>query len=418
MSNGISIALGLDIDAYIRLAVMFSPDQAICVQGPAGVGKSESTDQIAALLRSDFYKDVENCKRMTAALKHNKAVNKVLKKYGADVWKYEFGIPVIMRRLSQITEGDIVGIPFLNDRGGGKQSTQFRPTDWLLDACDYPCILFLDERNRALEGVKQAVFELQDSKAFYGNSLHDETRVFVAENIGDQFNVQQLDPAEISRVALIHLKPSVKAWLAWAGDINAGAIFPWIVEYIRQNPGDLEHSGDFEAGKKYPDRRGWTRLSRELHYSGLLDNPGDITFYQMTSAMLGPEIGTKFWNYCKDRNKQVSAQDVVTDWKTAKARVSKDGNITGATYIELAHRVVDWFKKNDLTDAQALQIAAFMKDAPAEPRAAVWMAANAKKKSMFKLLPLVSDLVARTAGGQETETSTAASKPAPPKQRG
>lgn len=412
MSDTISQAISLDIDAYINLAVRLSPDQPVCVQGPAGIGKSESTDQIAALLRSDFYKDAANCERMTKALAHNKSVQKVLKKHRATVWQYEFGLPVIMRRLSQITEGDIVGIPYKKEREN-RVSTQFLPTDWLLDACDYPCILFLDERNRALEGVKQAVFEIQDSKAFYGNSLHEETRVYVAENIGDQFNVQQLDPAEISRVALIHLKPSVKAWCKWAGDKQQGNVFPLIVEYIRQNEGDLEHTKAFEAGKKYPDRRGWTRLSRELEFTGLTEDVNSLLFYQITATMVGPEIATKFWNYCKERDKQVSAEDIVTDWAKAKKRAGGD-TIPAAFYIELARRLGDWLKKNVLTKEQAEQVSAFMHDAPPEPRTAVWLDANSNKKSMFTLLPLVTELIARTAGAQGTATQTAV---APPKQK-
>lgn len=401
--QGISLAITLDIDDYIELATKFSPDQAICVQGPPGCGKSESTDQIAAKLRSDFYKDPTNCKLVAECLGHNKTVRKVLNKHKAQTWHYDFGIPVIMRRLSQLTEGDIVGIPFKKE-SNKRVSTQFLPTDWLLDAVDFPCILFLDERNRALEGVKQSVFELQDSKAFYGHSLHPETRVFVAENIGDQFNVQQLDPAEISRVALIHLNPSIEAWLKWATDEKAGNVSQLIIDFMRHDENAkkfLDHNESFEAGKKYQDRRAWANLSRELKFSGLENNIASIDFYRMSAAMVGPEVASKFWGFCKDKDRHVTAVEIVTDWAKAKRKAGTD--IQATMYIELAAKLVDWLKKTTPTPAQAQEIAKFMRDAPPEPCMTVWVAANSNKKTQMLLLPLTADFMVKRAGGAGRE---------------
>jgi hypothetical protein len=113
-----------------RLISSYGPEISICIRGRHAVGKSEGTYQSAQLLRDDFYKDPAN-----------------QEKYN---WTYEQGLPVIERRLSQLTEGDLTGMPDLSD---GRKSTVFKPCDWLIDACDRPVVLFLDERNRALEGV-------------------------------------------------------------------------------------------------------------------------------------------------------------------------------------------------------------------------------------------------------------------------
>ena len=124
------------------------------------------------------------------------------------VWTHDMGLPVIERRLSQMSEGDTIGLPKMEGR-----FTSFKPCDWLICSCDFPVLLFLDERNRALEQVKQSVFQLADSKAFYGHRLHPETIIVIAENIGDAYTVNQSDPAEISRAATVHLDPTKEEFI-------------------------------------------------------------------------------------------------------------------------------------------------------------------------------------------------------------
>jgi hypothetical protein len=373
---------------YISLLCSFSPNQAICIHGETGVGKSESVTQIARRLRSDFYKSQENCELVTACLKTNPLFAEELKLNKAECWKYEFGIPVIMRRLSQLTEGDVTGIPYKKDVALGaykRVSSQFLQTDWLLDARDFPCVLFLDERNRALEGVKQAVFELQDSKSFYGHKLHEDTRIYVAENVGDQYNVQQLEPAEISRVALIFLNPDVKSWISWAEKNNVNEL---IIDFINYNNDLLEHKGTYEPGKKYPDRRAWTRLSKELEQAKMFDNIKETRFYQMAAMMIGPEIAIKFWDFCKDRERETSAEEIAQSWEKVKKRITRNDIIPTKIYIGLCYKLTKWLSGPDapiLTEDQAKQIGNFMREVPAELKMDIWVACNSNKKNLFTM---------------------------------
>ena len=59
--------------------------------------------------------------------------------------------PVIDRRLSQMSEGDMIGLPSTDG-----EVTRFNPPDWYKRACDKPQVLFLDELNRATHEVRQA----------------------------------------------------------------------------------------------------------------------------------------------------------------------------------------------------------------------------------------------------------------------
>ena len=83
------------------------------------------------------------------------------------VYQYakEQGLPVVERRASQMTEGDLLGLPDLDDTTiKGQKITKFCAPDWLAQACNEAVVLFLDEVDRATMEVRQGIFELCDSR--------------------------------------------------------------------------------------------------------------------------------------------------------------------------------------------------------------------------------------------------------------
>jgi hypothetical protein len=368
-----------------------SPSIAVCVRGKHAIGKSEGVQQSATLARADFYRDPENCAKMASALRNEPHVAKRLAAAGGK-WTHDMGIPIIERRLSQMTEGDIIGLPEMESVGlnGTRRATAFRPCDWLINSVDFPVLLFLDERNRALEGVKQAVFQLTDSKAFYGNILHADTRVVIAENIGDAYTVNQSDPAEISRCATVELNATVEEWLEYARKHCHAAT----CEFILSNNKALEHTGTFEANRKYPDRRSWFKLDAELRRLGLFDHPEEHLFYVLSGAFLGTEIASLFHRFAKERDREVSAADIVKSWEQVKTRF-KDTGITNESFVELSSKLEEYNSKNLLDAVGFYNIACFMKDAPPEIRMSMWpwvIKGNvSNQKGLIKLLvPIIT----------------------------
>lgn len=387
----IAPAIQVGMKTFQRLLKTFSPNVSVCVRGRHAVGKSEGVYQSAEQIFSDFYKEPTNANKYA--------------------WLYSQGLPVIERRLSQLTEGDITGMPNLDEK---RESTQFKPCDWLIDACNRPVLLFLDERNRALEGVKQAVFQLMDSRAFYGYKLHPETRVVVAENVGELYTVNQTDPAEVSRAATMELNPTVGEWLEYAG--GRGNCHPMVVDFIRQNPNFLEFDPNapenakkvYESNKKYPDRRSWKKLDNELQLSGLIDRPGDEIFYAMVGSMVGVEAALKFTEFCKNYDRQVSAKDIVTDWAAAKRKLgikevlpsSQDEEANKAyeakyqaKFTELSHALIALSKQTTFTVEQAHQFSNFMKDCPAEPFMNTWAGIQGNTKNVYRIHKEIEDLL-------------------------
>ena len=126
------------------------------------------------------------------------------------VYQYaeQHGIEVVERRASQMTEGDLVGLPSIEGN-----STRFNPPDWFKAACDRPVVLFLDEVDRATLEVRQGIFELTDSRKLNGHHLHPDTLVFAAVNGGEhgaQYQVGEMDPAELDRWTVFDIEPSVE----------------------------------------------------------------------------------------------------------------------------------------------------------------------------------------------------------------
>lgn len=381
-----ALAMPVSMATFRDLITHTLPEYTICVRGRHAVGKSEGVYQAAKLIKTDFYKDPEN-----------------QRKYGVSP---EDGLPVIERRLSQMTEGDIIGLPFMSGEDEvdeqGRQvkfaSTQFKPCDWLIEACKRPVLLFLDERNRALDGVKQAVFQLADSKTFYGYKLHPETRIVIAENIGDEYQVQACDPAEISRCAIVvTLEPSVKEWIEYA----KGKCHDALVEFITLHENLLEHTGNFEANKKYPDRRAWFKLDRQLQALNLYDDPSNPLFRAYVGAFVGLEATTQFVKFCSERDRQVSGKDIAENWEKAKRRLMKGGTISAETYTECVNKLSTFLEKNQVNEKQAQEIAKFLWDCPPEPRMCCYSNLQKQPRNLVKVHPLVSNLIVATATGKE-----------------
>ena len=122
--------------------------------------------------------------------RHGIGKSTIVYQYGED-----HNLPVVERRASQMTEGDLLGLPKVDG-----ECTKWLPPEWLLTACRQPVVLFIDEIDRATVEVRQGFFELTDSRKIAGWTLHPKTLIFAAVNGGDhaaQYQVGEMDPAEL-----------------------------------------------------------------------------------------------------------------------------------------------------------------------------------------------------------------------------
>jgi hypothetical protein len=229
---------------------------------------------------------------------------------------------IVERRASQMTEGDLIGLPSISE---DKSSTQWNPPDWFMEACSRGVLLFLDEIDRAIPEVRQGIFELTDSRKINGYSLHDDTVIVAAVNGGDhssEYQVGEMDPAELDRYTVFDVEPTVEDWLTWA---KSGKVNHLIWDFINQNRSHLEHLDSFEPNKVYPSRRSWVRLDNTLsEISADMLSQDDSMMFTLSQAFVGFEAAISFRDFAVNYGKQVTVEDIIHE---GKIDVTKDFDI-------------------------------------------------------------------------------------------
>jgi hypothetical protein len=229
---------------------------------------------------------------------------------------YQFGKQinktVIERRVSQMTEGDTIGLPKISENG-----TEWILPDFIVKACNEPVILFFDELDRGTQEVRQSIFELCDSHKIAGHSLHPDTIIFAAINGGEsgsQYQVGELDPAELDRWTVFDCEPSIEDWLHWGKEV----VHPVVWDFINQNHQHLEHNKDFEPNKVYPSRRSWHRFSDCLANGAktlLKQGAINATVANLANAFVGLEATVAFCDFVKNYSFQVTPEDILDNGK-------------------------------------------------------------------------------------------------------
>jgi hypothetical protein len=304
----------MDIKTFVQVISKLPPHISVLAKGPTGIGKSHIVHQVGD----------------------------------------EINLPVIDRRLSQMTEGDIIGLPELIDG-----VTRFAPVDWFIRACKEPVVLFFDELNRATVEVQQCAFQIVLDRELNGHKLHAETRVYAAINEGSEYQVTDMDPALLRRFFVTKLEPTTADWLAWAKKI--GEIDPLIINFIKKYPAHLRHTGKMEPGQTYPNPASWDRLNQSLVYAGMeptecAGNAPDL-LYSMCTGFLGETTSIAFVDFVKNFEIKFSAEDVLDRWKNKKSAISK---LNSDKKNDLISILVAHFENNDITVTQSQNACKFI----------------------------------------------------------
>ena len=308
-------------------------------------------------------------------------------------------LPVVERRASQMTEGDLLGMPSPElIEVNGERASVFRPFEWFLRACTEPVVLFLDEVDRATTEVRQGIFELTDSRKLAGWSLHPDTIVVAAVNGGDhgsQYQVNEMDPAELDRYTVFDLEPTVEDWLDWAKE-NVDTV-AW--DFINQNRNHLEHNDDYEPNKVYPSRRSWKRLNDCLTEADLYAKEADQgLLFNLSTAFVGFEAAVSFLDFFKNYDHQVTWQQIVDD---GDVHLTNSFDINGhCAMIEKMEASVLF--EEDLTDTQLDNLASYFEALPSEVAMKLWTAVGAKavekKDNIVKFHARVRDSLIKILG--------------------
>jgi len=278
-------------------------------------------------------------------------------------------LPVVERRASQMTEGDLLGLPDTADTTiNGRKATTWNAPDWLVTACEQPVMLFLDEVDRATQEVRQGLFELTDSRKINGWHLHADTLIVAAVNGGEhgaQYQVGEMDPAELDRWTVFDVEPSDEDWLKWAN----GKVDSILWDFINQNRQHLEHRGDFEPNKVYPSRRSWKRFNDTAVSTGVFGEEGDRDLlFNLATAFVGFEGAVSLRDFVEKYEWQVTIADILDAGDLSKTE--QWGINDHAAMIE-KFEASDVFTET-LTEDQVTNLANYFVTLPSEVAMKLW----------------------------------------------
>ena len=309
----------MDIKTFVETASRLPANISLMVRGPHGIGKSQIFKQVADNL----------------------------------------GLELVDRRLSQMTEGDLIGLPELTDG-----VTRFCPPDWFMDCCKNPRALLLDEYNRATPEVLQTAMQITLDRELNGHKLHPGTRIFAAVNASAEYSVNELDPAQADRFWTIDLEPTVEDWLNWA---NGAGVDSVIIDFIRQHPGHLRHKGQVEPGKVYPSQRSWDRMAQALRHASvdLTEAAGNppVFLYPLCLGFIGVEASIALRDFVKNYDSVISAEDILDNWKKVKVKI---GKLNADKQNAVIDKLLTHCKGNNWSETQVQNVVAFVRSTSSE----------------------------------------------------
>tara|TARA_R110000824_G_scaffold286694_1_gene474816 strand:- start:2149 stop:3231 length:1083 start_codon:yes stop_codon:yes gene_type:complete len=290
-------------------------------------------------------------------------------------------MPVVERRASQMTEGDLVGLPSTDGN-----ATRFNPPDWFKTACDQPVLLFLDEVDRATIEVRQGIFELTDSRKLNGHCLHPDTLIFAAVNGGEhgsQYQVGEMDPAELDRWTVFDVEPSIEDWLHWAKP----KVSQMTWNFINQNRNHLEHEGDFEPNKIYPSRRSWERLDNCLVEAEMTVDPqqsAGTVMFNLASAFIGFEGAVAFNDFAAKYSNIVTVENILDEGKIA---LTSEFTINDHCALIEKMESNETFK-NLMSDEQVQNLSDYFVTLPSEAAMKLWTVLGSEGNNLDNTIAL------------------------------
>ena len=234
-------------------------------------------------------------------------------------------------------------------------------------------LLFFDELNRGRPDVQQAVFQIVLDRRLHTNKLPDNCAIICASNPpasdsgnGQEYNVEELDPALLDRFVNIKFSLTTKNWLKWAREKN---IMMEIIDFISVDERFLGNENVDIPIEIKPSPRSYEFLNKLLKEDKFGDDIPRKDWTAVAECILGSTAAIAFVQSLKtDLDKPVKAIEVFNNFKgKIKARVQKQVEAESGTRFDLLRVTLDEIvtclageKSKDYTDVQLNSLADFL----------------------------------------------------------
>lgn len=333
----------MDIKTFKTLASKLPPHIAVLMRGPTGVGKSFMGKALAD----------------------------------------ELELPFVDVRGSTMDESQVSGIPDFETSKELGVATFCLPS-WYVRACREPVVIMLDELNRSMPQVMQSFFQIVLDRELGNNAdgeavrLHPDTRVIAAVNHGNEYDVNDMDPALLRRFWVVDLDPSAQDWIDWAGK---NEIDPVTIDFVRNHPEHLRvEPGSVEPGTVIPTPASWHRLDESLRHCGMI--PSDCAgsrpdgMYALCTGFVGTEAAIAYSEFIAKYERVISAEDVLG----GKISDERAKELQASEALGVIDKLVNWTESNELKKKQAKNVCAFVEARGGEQMIYFWNALSKTQK--------------------------------------
>ena len=214
--------------------------------------------------------------------------------------------------LAMVDESEIMGIPTPVKMKDGTMVMQYAVPEWAWQANQQPTLIFFDEYNRASLAVRNASLQILLDRQI-GHSFKFNENVFFAaagnigedeDGTGDFCEVEELDPANKDRMAIIRHKLTYDMWMDGFANDNVNKN---ITAFLRQNEA-MCYQVDPKK-EAFATFRGWTQLSKFIG----LEAKNDRSLVEKIAKFAPIYVGgaaTRFVRYLED-NLKITVEDVM-----------------------------------------------------------------------------------------------------------
>jgi len=269
-------------------------------------------------------------------------------------------------RLGQMEVGDLVGIPYRDE----KTMHWSRPSWWPTDEAP-ETIIHCDELNRAQqEDTLQAIFQFVEPpapglrRALHTHSLHPKHKVVVSINPPDgTYQVATLDRALLDRMVMIYVETDYQCWARYAG---AQDFDREVQQFLALSPNLLARQGSPLDLQVEPTERAWEIVSTLRRKCRL---PRDLEA-EVYAGIVGQEAAIAFLRWCEARQERpLTAEEILDRWSEVadRARVQRD-DLQSATINVLTASLET---RDDLTPEQELNLVNYIGILPRDLRFAL-----------------------------------------------
>lgn len=225
--------------------------------------------------------------------------------------------------------GDVTGLPEKVKNEFGQYVTHFCPPDWMLQ--NEPVVLLIDEANRGLKLVQNAIMQLTCNGTYGNVSLPKGSRIVACINPDDSgdYDVGSMDFAQKDRYVWFKFEPTVKETLDYFTEIGLNQR---VIDYITDHPADLdfdhfskEHVNQLEAIQSQaessggiavaPSCRSWERVGHTIDTAerdGALEDAAKRKALVLAiQGFVGTNIAANFNEYL-NKVRMINAETVLT----------------------------------------------------------------------------------------------------------